>query len=68
MATSAQRVEVQRLLEKGAQVVEVLEHGQYEKAHLPGAINIPAWELTRKRADECLDRDRPIVVYCFDTL
>jgi rhodanese-related sulfurtransferase len=47
--------------------VEVLERRQYELAHLPGAVHIPAWELTRERAGE-LDRARPVVVYCFDTL
>ncbi|HEX2047796.1 MAG TPA: rhodanese-like domain-containing protein [Acidimicrobiales bacterium] len=59
--------EVRRLLDDGAQLVEVLEPRQHRLAHLPGAVSIPAWELTRERAQE-LDRDRPIVVYCFDTL
>jgi len=55
------------LVDEGAQVLEVLESRQYRAAHLPGAVHIPAWQLTRERADE-LDRTRPIVVYCFDTL
>ncbi|HEX3622733.1 MAG TPA: rhodanese-like domain-containing protein [Acidimicrobiales bacterium] len=67
MYTNAGRAQVQELVDAGAQVVEVLERRQYRLAHLPGAISIPAWELTRDRARD-LDRSRPVVVYCFDTL
>jgi len=67
MFKSIGRDRVRQLLDGGAQVVEVLERRQYRLAHLPGAVHLPAWELTRARADE-LDRDRPIVVYCFDNL
>ena len=61
------REEVRRLVDAGAQLLEVLEVSQYRRAHLPGAVHIPAWELTRERASS-LDPERPIVVYCFDTL
>ena len=61
------RDEVKRLVEAGAQLVEVLEPKQYAAAHLPGAVHLPAWELTRDRARQ-LDPDRPVVVYCFDSL
>jgi rhodanese-related sulfurtransferase len=64
---SVGREQVRRLIDDGAQVVEVLERRQYRLAHLPGAVHIPAWELTRERAGE-LDRNRPVVVYCFDNL
>ena len=67
MFTSVDRDEVRRLLDEGAQLVEVLEERQYRMAHLPGAVHVPAWELTRRRAED-LDRDRPVVVYCFDTV
>jgi len=67
MFESIGRERVRQLLDDGAQVVEVLEQRQYRLAHLPGAVHLPAWELTRTRADE-LDRDRPVVVYCFDNL
>ncbi len=67
MFESVTRDKVRQLVGEGAQVVEVLEARQYHLAHLPGAVHIPAWELTRSRADE-LDRTRPVVVYCFDTL
>ena len=67
MFESVSRERVRQLVDEGAQLVEVLERRQYRLAHLPGAVHIPAWELTRERADE-LDRERPVVVYCFDNL
>jgi len=67
MFESVSRDRVRQLAEEGAQLVEVLEARQYRQAHLPGAVHIPAWQLSRERAGE-LDRDRPVVVYCFDTL
>lgn len=67
MFESIDRARVRELIDGGAQVVEVLEGRQYRLAHLPGAVSVPAWELTRRRAEE-LDRDRPVVVYCFDTV
>ncbi len=66
MFKNASRDDVRRLVGEGAQLVEVLESRQYQAAHLPGAVHIPAWELSRDRA-EALDRTRPVVVYCFDT-
>ena len=67
MFKNASRDQVRQLVDEGAQLVEVLERRQYELAHLPGALHIPAWELTRSRVED-LDRARPVVVYCFDTL
>ncbi|MDQ3354134.1 MAG: rhodanese-like domain-containing protein [Actinomycetota bacterium] len=67
MPISVDRDEVQRLLDEGAILVEVLEAAQYRAAHLPGAIHIPAWELSEERAAS-LEKDRPVILYCFDTL
>lgn len=66
MPTSVNRAEVRQLLDQGATVVEVLEESQYRAAHLPGAVHVPAWELTEQRASN-FDRQRALVVYCFDT-
>ncbi|MFN2587029.1 MAG: rhodanese-like domain-containing protein [Actinomycetota bacterium] len=57
--------EVLRLLESGAQLVEVLPAEEYEEEHLPGAINIPLKTLDSESAGS-LDRDRAVVVYCWD--
>jgi rhodanese-related sulfurtransferase len=59
--------ELQRLLrDEQAQLVEVLPPDEYEDEHLPGAINIPLKTIDRDTTRE-LDRDRPVVVYCYDT-
>jgi len=67
MFKSIDRERVRRLVDEGAQVVEVLEESQFRMAHLPGALHLPAWEMTRERAG-ALDRNRPVIVYCFDNL
>jgi rhodanese-related sulfurtransferase len=55
------------LVAAGAQLVEVLTADDYAPAHLPGAINLPLRELDDQRA-AALDRNRPVVVYCWDSL
>jgi rhodanese-related sulfurtransferase len=57
--------EVRRLLDAGAQLVEVLPRADFEDEHLPGAINIPLKELNRETA-RVLRRDQPVIVYCHD--
>ena len=59
--------DLQRLIEHGAQLVEVLPVDEYEDVHLPGAINIPLKQLDADTTAG-LDRRRPIVVYCWDSL
>jgi rhodanese-related sulfurtransferase len=58
--------ELQRLLGEGAQLVEVLPAEEYEDEHLPGAIHLPLRKIETD-ADAMLDRNRPIVVYCWDS-
>jgi rhodanese-related sulfurtransferase/CBS domain-containing protein len=65
MPTQIDRDEVQRLLEDGAQLVEVLTPDDYDDEHLPGAINIPLKILEAEGAGR-LERDRPVIVYCYD--
>lgn len=65
MPTDAYRDDVRRLVEEGAQLVEVLPREEYEERHLPGAINIPLKELDREGAAR-LRKDAPIIVYCHD--
>jgi rhodanese-related sulfurtransferase len=59
--------ELDRLLAEGAQLLEALPDAEYEEGHLPGAIGIPLKQLTPDRAAS-LDRQRPVVVYCWDSL
>jgi rhodanese-related sulfurtransferase len=66
MPRTIRRHELQRLMEEGAQLVEVLPPDDYEDGHLPGAINIPLRRIDRE-ASERLDRTRAAIVYCWDT-
>lgn len=60
------RQEVQALIERGAQLVEVLGADEYEEVHLPGAINLPLRKLESEPVNR-LDASRPVVVYCYDS-
>ena len=67
MPTSVWLDKLQELISDGAQVVEVLPEAEHAEAHLPGAINIPLKQLDASTT-AILDRDRPVVVYCWDSL
>jgi rhodanese-related sulfurtransferase len=47
-------------------LVEVLPAEEYEWAHLPGAVSVPLKNLDDTM--EQLDRSRPVIVYCHDSL
>jgi 3-mercaptopyruvate sulfurtransferase SseA len=66
MPTAVTRDEVRELVAAGVQLVEVLPGAEYRWAHLPGAVNLPLKELDA-RTDQ-LDRSRPVIVYCHDTV
>ena len=66
MPVAIERDQVERLLcEEQAQLVEVLPAEEYEDEHLPGALNIPLKTLERETTRQ-LDRERPVIVYCYD--
>ncbi len=58
--------DVQRLKDQGAQLVDVLDEDAFEKAHISGSINIPLKQIEDDVGR--LDRNRPIVLYCYDYL
>ncbi len=60
------RDQLRELTDHGAQLVEVLPAEEYAWAHLPGAVSVPLKELDERR--DQLDRSRPVIVYCHDSL
>ena len=56
---------VSQLVQRDAQLVEVLGPKEYETEHLPGAINIPLKTLSRQTT-KLLDTRRPVIPYCHD--
>jgi rhodanese-related sulfurtransferase len=67
MATSVILPELDELIARGAQLVEVLPPVEFAERHLPAAINIPIKTLDAQTTAH-LDRPRPVVVYCWDSL
>jgi rhodanese-related sulfurtransferase len=65
VSTLIDREAVREMVERGAQLVEVLPAKEYEEDHLPGAVSHPLRQLD-KEADQ-LDRNRPVIVYCWDS-
>lgn len=53
------------MIESGAQLVDVLPSSVFEQEHLPGAQNVPL-ETMDAAAVGHLDRQRALIVYCFD--
>ena len=64
MTTELHRADVQALTAEGAQLVDVLPEQEFEEEHLPGAINMPLGLLDRLASR--LQRDRGVIVYCYD--
>jgi len=65
MPRTINREDVRRLLDDGAQLVEVLPADEYEEDHLPGAISLPLRRIEGE-AGTVLDRNQPVIVYCWD--
>ena len=57
--------QVQKMKEQGAQIVEALAPKEYADEHIPGAINIPLLHMNASSV-AVLDKNRPIIVYCWD--
>jgi rhodanese-related sulfurtransferase len=66
MTQEVDRDGVRRLMEQGAQIIDVLPAREYGEDHLPGAVNLPIRKIEAE-ASRVLDPGRPIVVYCWDS-
>jgi rhodanese-related sulfurtransferase len=56
------RDEAQKLIEEGAQLIDVRAEHEWEVGHIAGATHLPLDELA-ERAGE-IDKERPVVLYC----
>jgi len=54
--------EARKLIEGGAQLVDVRADHEWEAGHISGAVHLPLDELAGRAGE--LDRERPVVVYC----
>ena len=58
------RATVQQMVERGAQLIDVLPAKDYDADHLPGAVSHPLRQLDSEV--DAIDRNRPVIVYCND--
>lgn len=56
------REEAQKLIEDGAQLVDVRVDHEWEVGRIPGATHLPLAELAERTGE--IDKDRPVVLYC----
>jgi rhodanese-related sulfurtransferase len=60
--TEVSREEAQKLIEDGAQLIDVRADHEWEAGRIPGATHLPLDQLA-ERAGE-VDKERPVVLYC----
>jgi rhodanese-related sulfurtransferase len=56
------REEAQKLIDDGAQVVDVRTDHEWEVGRIAGATHLPLDELAQRAGE--IDKDRPVVLYC----
>ena len=56
------REEAQKLVDEGAQLVDVRVDHEWEAGRIAGATHLPLAELAERTGE--LDQDRPVVLYC----
>jgi rhodanese-related sulfurtransferase len=56
------REQAQKLIEAGAQLIDVRADHEWEAGRISGATHLPLAELAERVAE--LDQDRPVVLYC----
>ncbi len=65
MSKRIDALRAQRMIARGAQLVDVLPASIFVQEHLPGARSVPL-QTMNAAAVAGLDRGKPVVVYCFD--
>ena len=53
MAQTVDLAGMKELLERGAQLVEVLPYEEYQELHLPAAVHLPLKELDAEHVTAC---------------
>jgi len=61
-AREVSREEARKMLDEGAQLVDVRADHEWEAGRIAGAKHVPLAELPQRTGE--IDKDRPVVVYC----
>jgi rhodanese-related sulfurtransferase len=56
------REEARKLIDEGAQLIDVRADHEWEVGRIAGAAHVPLPELPQRLGE--IDKDRPVVVYC----
>jgi rhodanese-related sulfurtransferase len=56
------REEARKMVEEGAQLIDVRADHEWEAGHIAGATHLPLPELPQRTGE--IDQDRPVVIYC----
>jgi rhodanese-related sulfurtransferase len=56
------REEAEKLIDEGAQLVDVRAQHEWETGRIAGAEHLPLTELAERTSE--IDKDRPVVLYC----
>ncbi len=56
--------QLQKMVEKGAILVDIRSPQEYGEGHLQGSISIPEYEFRIKAKNILPDKNVPIIVYC----
>jgi rhodanese-related sulfurtransferase len=56
------REEAQKLIDEGAQLIDVRADHEWEVGHIAGATHLPLDELAARAGE--IDKERPVVLYC----
>jgi rhodanese-related sulfurtransferase len=56
------REEARKMVDEGAQLIDVRADHEWEAGRITGATHIPLPELPQRTGE--LDKDRPVVIYC----
>jgi rhodanese-related sulfurtransferase len=61
-AKEVSRDEARKLIDEGAQLIDVRADHEWEAGRIAGAAHVPLPELPQRLEE--IDKDRPVVVYC----
>jgi rhodanese-related sulfurtransferase len=61
-AREVSREEARKMVEEGAQLIDVRADHEWNAGHIAGARHLPLPELPQRTGE--IDQDKPVVVYC----
>jgi len=54
----------QEWLKRGAKVIDVRTEAEYQRGHLPGAVNVPLGRLRDEISRHASNKEQPLLLHC----